>query len=400
MGRIQQHASMRTLSLTIMLCVLGTLSPAAGADPERELSRLLGRMSPEHVDERAALVAQLRSAHPDGLPKKLRDRLLRARASAVQKLERAIARPAAGVVSEASGKLAPLREQALAAIRGSYNQARVDAAVAALRNHWGVNPDLAMSVVGELAEEIATVDELDDYLAGWPDLTPSTPLGGAAGVTDVLDRLVRTGLMPRGAAEVIAHNDACLYLAPAEREHLRVLNDYRAMLGLNLLASDVRLYGAAKMHSADMAVHKFFSHDSPVPGRSSFTTRASLHGAAARAENIQVGTQDGAVAFDRWYHSAGHHVNMIGGHSHIGVGMVANYWTQKFGAGGDRPGAPLRGEPALRAQMLADQTNEAWSERLQRVAQAAQAGMYWVPAWELARISATIGDDAGSARGG
>lgn len=384
------------LSLLVVLIVIGADSLTA-ADAERELGRLLGRMHPEHADQRASLVAQLRAADATTPPKKVLDRLLRARASALQRLERGLARPASAVVSEAAASLEPLRAQALAAIRGSYQQARVDAAVAQLRAHWGVNPDLAMSVVAELAEEIATVDELDRYLAGWSAVTPPEPLGGASGVTDVLDRLVKQGLMPRGAAAVIAHNDSCTYLSVGERANLRVLNDYRAMLGLNLVASDVRLYSAAKMHSYDMATRGFFSHDSPVPGRGKFTARARLHGATASSENIQVGTTDGAVAFDRWYHSAGHHKNMVGNWSHLGVGLSGSHWTQKFGAGSDRPGAALRGEAALRAQLLAAQPQDDWADRLQRVAQAAQAGMVWVPGWELARIRTVVGNDTEAA---
>ena len=125
-----------------------------------------------------------------------------------------------------------------------------------------------------VSESIAAVDEIDAALALWPELPVPVALGGEAGVRAELDAMIRLALAPAGAAEVVAHNDTCAYLDAAEREHLRVVNDYRGMLGLRLLVSDVSLYAAAKMHSIEMRTEGFFSHDSPVPGHRAFTDRA------------------------------------------------------------------------------------------------------------------------------
>lgn len=121
-------------------------------------------------------------------------------------------------------------------------------------------------------------------------------------------------------------------LEPEESAGIRDLNRMRLLLGLSSLAIDPRLCEAAKGHSRDMVEKKFFSHDSPVPGKSTPWDRASKAGTTASGENIAAGTSTGAGANRMWFHSPGHFKNMFGArHRRIGLGNYGRDWTQMFG---------------------------------------------------------------------
>lgn len=109
------------------------------------------------------------------------------------------------------------------------------------------------------------------------------------------------------------------------------LNLTRALLGLKVLQIDAPLTAAARDHSTDMEKLKFFSHESPVSGKKTPGDRAQRFGSSYSAENIAVGTIDGTAANQMWWHSPGHHKNMLGSHSRVGVGRSGIYWTEMFG---------------------------------------------------------------------
>ncbi len=116
-----------------------------------------------------------------------------------------------------------------------------------------------------------------------------------------------------------------------EAEGIRELNEIRALLGLAVLAIDVRLCNASRDHSNDMRERGFFSHTSPIPGKESFGRRAALAGTSASAENIAVGHGTGRSAIRGWWYSPGHHKNMLGDHARVGLGRSESHWTQMFG---------------------------------------------------------------------
>ena len=120
-------------------------------------------------------------------------------------------------------------------------------------------------------------------------------------------------------------------LDPEEARAILALNMTRNLLGLPALAIDLRLCEAAREHSQDMAKLKFFSHESPVPGKKSFVDRAKLAGTTASGENIFAGTANGKSAHEGWFHSPGHHRNQMGNSSRVGVGRSGTYFTQMFG---------------------------------------------------------------------
>jgi uncharacterized protein YkwD len=108
-------------------------------------------------------------------------------------------------------------------------------------------------------------------------------------------------------------------------------NLMRQLLGLSVLKIDLKLTAAARDHSKDMATLGFFAHESPVPGKTTPWDRAKNFGTSASAENIAMGYADGNAANLGWFHSPGHHKNMLGGHDRIGLGVHNAHYTELFG---------------------------------------------------------------------
>lgn len=139
-------------------------------------------------------------------------------------------------------------------------------------------------------------------------------------------------LDPRTRAILAMNAKLAEKLDPEEARAILALNLSRNLLGLPALAIDLQLCEAARGHSQDMERLKFFSHESPVPGKKSFTDRAKLAGTTACGENIFAGTSNGNSAHMGWFHSPGHHRNQMGNSSRVGVGRSGTYFTQIFGS--------------------------------------------------------------------
>lgn len=136
--------------------------------------------------------------------------------------------------------------------------------------------------------------------------------------------------MPSEAAAVASGNrGARAALDPEEYKLVLVTNMYRVLMGRPALRINPALCRAAKGHSKDMKEKGFFSHDSPVPGKRHFTERARAAGASAHAENIAQGS-NAEDAFWGWFLSLGHHKNMLGPHTQIGIGRFDRFWTELF----------------------------------------------------------------------
>ena len=115
-----------------------------------------------------------------------------------------------------------------------------------------------------------------------------------------------------------------------EARGLRDVNRIRLLLGLKALRIDLGLCDAARDHSKDMSTKGFFAHESPVPGKKTPWDRAKNFGTTASAENITMGAT-GAEVDQQWFHSPGHHKNMLGNHVRMGLGNFQKHWTQMFG---------------------------------------------------------------------
>ena len=132
-------------------------------------------------------------------------------------------------------------------------------------------------------------------------------------------------------AVLAANSQLAAKIDPEEARCVLDLNLTRNLLGLTPVQLDLLLTAAARDHSSDMETLKFFSHDSPVPGKATLYDRAKRAGTMASAENIAAGTVDGAAANQMWWHSPGHHKNMLGNHTRVGLGRSGKYWTELFG---------------------------------------------------------------------
>lgn len=133
-------------------------------------------------------------------------------------------------------------------------------------------------------------------------------------------------------------------LTDEDKRHVRVLNDYRLMLGRGALGINLQLVEACTRHSQYQEKIGRIAHviDGHPDGRTpqDRARRAGFGGSVA--ENCLMGAKDGDAAVWQWYNAAEHHRNMIAPHTIIGVGHSGVYWTQNFSGGGQGGGAPPR----------------------------------------------------------
>lgn len=113
------------------------------------------------------------------------------------------------------------------------------------------------------------------------------------------------------------------------------VNRYREALGLVPVEYDVRLRDSARGHSKWMNESGQFDHEEDRPGSKTFSQRIKNEGYdwMGAAENIAEGHPDAHAVFEGWFESPGHHHNLVGDYTHMGVGKVDKYWTQNFGKG-------------------------------------------------------------------
>lgn len=120
-------------------------------------------------------------------------------------------------------------------------------------------------------------------------------------------------------------------ILPEEYAGILEHNQIRIRLGLHAQRVDPKLCAAGRDHSTDMKTLDFFAHESPVEGKQTPGDRARNFGTTAGAENIAFGQRTPREAVEAWWHSPGHHKNMLGGAERIGLGHFETYWTEMFG---------------------------------------------------------------------
>jgi len=120
-----------------------------------------------------------------------------------------------------------------------------------------------------------------------------------------------------------------------EQTNAAWVNLYREVLGLIPYELDPRLIQAARRHSKEMTDLDYFAHDSPTAENKSHTRRMKNAGYDhGYSENIAYGSGSGERTFWQWFHSPGHHKNMVRPESTaLGVGRWNNRWTQNMGRG-------------------------------------------------------------------
>lgn len=120
----------------------------------------------------------------------------------------------------------------------------------------------------------------------------------------------------------------------AEREQVRITNDYRVMMGRHAVKLNEKLLATARMHSEDMAKGGFFAHENPLdPKKRSPMDRAQLNGfnGVGLSENIAKNPGGPMGAHKAWLHSSGHHRNILTAAWRVlGSGNAGSLWTQNF----------------------------------------------------------------------
>ncbi len=220
---------------------------------------------------------------------------------------------------------------------------KADPAVARLAELLLIDRSVVLDKATDLQTQRAALAELGGY---WQQcmviLYEATPEkdrpAQAPSFEDFLKR--EEDLAVRLAGPIDDHNRKVLayntqqesLLEPEEARCLLELNLLRILLGLNALANDKGLLEASRDHSKDMNEKNFFAHESPVPGKKTPWDRAKNFGTSASGENIFMGSMQGRDAHLAWFHSPGHHKNMlVKGHNRVGIGQFQRHWTQLFG---------------------------------------------------------------------
>lgn len=141
---------------------------------------------------------------------------------------------------------------------------------------------------------------------------------------------MRKRCTPRDFFEILDYNKKVkTQMSEPEMEVVDITNEYRIMMGRKPLKYHDKLAKTARDHCQSMRDNNFFSHTCPVHGGPAARCRA--HGAPYSGENIARGQRTPFGAFSGWYNSSGHHRNMLGRHTYLGVGKVGTFWTQEFG---------------------------------------------------------------------
>ena len=137
----------------------------------------------------------------------------------------------------------------------------------------------------------------------------------------------------RDAKKILEQNERLAdEVAPKEAEGIRDLNQLRILIGLRPCLMDPKLCAASRDHSKDMAELNFYAHESPVPGKKTPGDRARNFKTTSNRENIYKGIETPQEANRGWWHSPGHHINMLAPEvRRVGLGVHGKHWTQMFG---------------------------------------------------------------------
>lgn len=256
-----------------------------------------------------------------------------------------------------------LREEALAVSRREPLEKamiveEVDPKLARLGELLLVSVDEALERDEDLAAErerlIAELDAVRAWwelwklaAAGWTRLDPAAAGAGAGAkrappphpdswleALETEERwqcLLATPMSDRDRETLLRNEESRAEILPEEAEGILFHNLIRIQLGLHAQRVDPKLCAASRDHSKDMKELGFFAHESPVAGKKTPGDRAARFGTSAGAENIAAGMRAPRDAVMAWWHSPGHHKNMLGGADRIGLGHFDGFWTEMFG---------------------------------------------------------------------
>lgn len=116
-----------------------------------------------------------------------------------------------------------------------------------------------------------------------------------------------------------------------EQQILSISNMLRFRHGVPAVEWDDETSQVAFLHSKDMKVNKYFSHESPTEGTlvdrlAEFDVKYEMAG-----ENIAAQYIDGIAAAEGWLNSKGHRETLLNeDFTHLGVGVDGLHYTQNF----------------------------------------------------------------------
>ncbi len=181
--------------------------------------------------------------------------------------------------------------------------------------------------------------EIDDQLAkcgGAEGVELKPTLARAVGsaidpeLLDALDKI--NGLLDYSVRCLRYNGLAATSTTEGERAILDLTNEYRIQLGIKPMALNELLVQAARKHSREMIDLHYFGHESPKPENRTVGQRCANEGYKNGGAENCAGGASAPGAFDMWYHSSGHHRNMISpDHNEIGIGGPGP-WTEDFGS--------------------------------------------------------------------
>jgi uncharacterized protein YkwD len=119
-------------------------------------------------------------------------------------------------------------------------------------------------------------------------------------------------------------------LTVAEQRMVDLVNQDRAAAGLPALTVDMGLVYAAREKSQDMKDKNYFAHTSPTGVTPWDLMKKYGVSFKSAGENIAKGYTSADAAEKGFMNSGGHKANILGNYTHIGIGIVGNYYTQEF----------------------------------------------------------------------
>jgi hypothetical protein len=305
--------------------ILGLLGAAQDADAWK-------RLEGDDAPERQAAFEALRASADPAVQARLRKTVQTQAATALRKAQAERARAARALAAASRRGWNPLEIQAkqkeLQAMLAAGNTKGMEAPAKELWARFFFDPAKA-----DADEKAAAARARAEELAGW-QAALGVPDAGVALKSSLraADEAACFLVLEKRDQKIMSENAALREKIPAlEYEQAWLTNQYRIVFGRTPLRLDVRLFDAAREHCKDMKEHDFFAHESPLPGKRTPGDRAARHGTSAGGENIYKGSPKPEDSFWAWFHSLGHHQNMVRDYATLGVGTFEKHWTQMFG---------------------------------------------------------------------
>lgn len=147
---------------------------------------------------------------------------------------------------------------------------------------------------------------------------------------------INYNLNPNGTENVPSAN------IKEETDLLSMINTERKKKGLNPLTIDQDLCRAARYHASDLANQGYFDHNTHNVKNnklkkelSTFERIGLFYKGFANTENIAGGSANADGTYQQWFHSEGHHKNMLNqSATKVGIGFIKNeespytyYWV-------------------------------------------------------------------------